>query len=221
MTRAQANLVALAVALVLLTAAVGVALAATSGAFVAADSEPRDRAAARGVADRLVAAGGPLADRPNVLNASVVADLDAGALHAAVPATRNRAVRVTLNGSVVAETGDAAGGATVRRVVLLERTEAFTRRPALGQNGTLRLAPTASATVRLDAAANVTALWAAGRQVRHDPAGLVGTFDLALDRAGPTRLRVNGTGPVPPGAMTVTTRPWSTETAVLAVTVDG
>jgi hypothetical protein len=115
-TRAQANLVALAVALLLLTVAVGVTLTVATGAFATADADARDRVAAAGVADRLVATDGPLAVRENVLDADAVRALDVRALRDAVPATADRAVRVRLDGETLVEVGDPSG-ATVRRLV--------------------------------------------------------------------------------------------------------
>ncbi|MFB6120776.1 MAG: hypothetical protein ABEJ68_06635 [Halobacteriaceae archaeon] len=217
MTRGQANLVALAVAMLLLTAAIGVTLAVATGAFATADANARDRAAAAGVAERLVAADGSLTVRENVLNGSEVATLDAEALRAAVPATRDRAVRVRLDGETLVETGDPTGP-TVRRLVLVERRRTITRTVAADMNGTFRVAPTGVVTVTVERSAGVETITANGRVVAHDPVALNGTIELDVRRDRPTALAFNGSNPT--GTVRVRTHPWETEQAVLEVTVD-
>ena len=219
MTRAQANLISLAVALLLLATAVGVTLTVGTGAFATADVNAGDRAAAAGVADRLVAADGPLTVRENVLDAAETDALNATALRAAVPATRGRAVRVRLGGETIVETGDPTG-ATVRRLVLVERRADRTLTVAADRNETVQIGPTASATVTVDHAARVETLTANGRVVAHEDGGLNGTIRLDLRRDRPTALGLNGSIPAAGRTLRVRTHPWQTETAVLEVTVD-
>jgi hypothetical protein len=219
MSRAQANLVALAVALLLVTAAVGVSLAVGSGALAGADGTARDRAAASGLAARLVA-DSRLTTAPNVLDRDALRSLDPAALRAAVPAARGAAVRITLDGDPVVRAGDATGGTTVRRLVLVERRR--TETVALTTAAPVTLPPTDSATVTVDAPerVRVTSLRANGRVVARNASGLNGTVALDLRRANRTRLAVEASGPLPAGTVQVRYHPWNTTPAVLGVTVD-
>ena len=89
--RGQANLPALAVALLVVTTTAGLAVVIADGAFASAQRDAGERATADAVADRLIAADSPLTERQNVLNASrldaaAVGRLDADArLFAALP----------------------------------------------------------------------------------------------------------------------------------------
>jgi len=218
-TRGQANLLGLAVALLLLSGAIGVTLAVGTGAFATADSDARDRAAAAGLADRLVSADGPLTVRENVLDGATVDDLNATALRAAFPAARDRAVRVRLGGETLVETGDPAGP-TVRRLVLVERRANRTLTVPADQNDTVRLEPTGAAAVTVDRSARVESLVVNGRTVAHEDAGLNGTIHLDLRRDRPTDLALNGSIRSSSGTVQIRTHPWETEAAVLEVTVD-
>lgn len=219
MTRGQANLVALAVAMLLLTAAVGVTLTVGTGAFATAESGARDRVAAAGIADRLVAADGPLTVRENVLDAAAVRNLSAASLRESVPATRGRGLRVRLGGETLVDAG-APSGATVRRLVLVERRADRTRTVDVDVNGTIRLEPTAAASVTVARRAGVETLAANGRVVARHPVSLNGTIRLDLRRDRPTRLAVNGSDRVPGETLRIRTHPWETRPAVLEVTVD-
>ncbi|PSQ44466.1 hypothetical protein BRD17_04075 [Halobacteriales archaeon SW_7_68_16] len=159
--RGQSNLVAVTVALLALSALAGVVLVVTDDAFAAAERDPDAGRIAHGVANRLVAADGPLADRTNVVNASAVTAFDAtdlprGATGGAgnPPGDRatggggtaeriggndrgegagtSRDVRVRLDGETIAATGPITDGTTVRRLVLVERRQTATVTPRLG-----------------------------------------------------------------------------------------
>lgn len=220
--RGQANLPALAVALLVVTTATGLGLALADGAFASAEREPLERRVAVALSERLVAADGPLTTRGNTLNRSRVAALDGELLAERFPVSAGSDVRVRLDGDVVAERGDPTGGTTVRRVVLLERRSAATLARVPGDSITLpRRTPRATLTVDSPAATTVRTVRANGRVVLHDPSGLDGTYDVSLSRFETTTLEYEHAGPLPPGSVEVTYYPARTTKAELVVTVDG
>ncbi len=223
--RAQANLVALALALLVVstTAVIGVVVA--DGAIARADRDPGERRTAVALSERLVDADGPLTARANVLDGAAVDGLDGDRLRELFPVVGDRAVRVRLDDETVAATGDATGGTTVRRVVLVRRQSTASYEPALSAaNNWSTTIPrrTPRATVRIDppAGTTVTTVRANGRVVLHDPAGLDGTFDVRLSRFDTSTLRFDVEGDLPDGSVTVTHYPARTTKALLEVTVD-
>ncbi|MFC7176293.1 DUF7263 family protein [Halosegnis marinus] len=148
--RGQANLPALAVALLVVTTTAGLAFALADDAFAGATRDT-DGALAAGVADRLVAERSPLAARANVLDRPALDGTDADRLAAAFPALAGTDFRVRVGGRVVAERGDPTGGATVERVVLVRtRTERTVTPPLATTRVTLprRTPRSASASTR-------------------------------------------------------------------------
>ncbi len=221
--RAQANLPALAVALLLVTTAAGLGLSLADGAFAGADRNPSERAAAVGLAERLVSAESPLTVRRSVLNRSELDRLDADRFVEAFPASEGRAVRVRLDGETLVERGDPTGGTTMRRVVLVERRQSVTLSRVPGERVALpRRTPRATVDLSPPPATTVTTVRANGRVVLHDEAGLRGTFDVRLSRYETTTLAVEreGEGPLPPPSVSVTYYPARTTKAELVVTVD-
>ncbi|PSQ41131.1 hypothetical protein BRD07_05910, partial [Halobacteriales archaeon QS_9_68_42] len=108
--RGQANLPALAVALLVVTTTAGLAVVIADGAFASAQRDAGERATADAVADRLIAADSPLTERRNVLNAS---RLNAAAVESVVP--DGTLIRVAVDGETVYERGDPTGP-TARRL---------------------------------------------------------------------------------------------------------
>lgn len=221
--RAQANLAALSVALLVLTATAVAGLVVADTALDRADRDPRDRRVAVAVSERLVAGTGPVADRTNVLNDSALAGLDAERLAAAVPALGDAAVRVSLDGEVLAERGDPTGGTTLRRVVLVERRDSVTVTPALSDRGSVTL-PRRSPRVRVridpPTGTTVRTVRANGRVVLHDPSGLDGTYEVRVSRFETTRLTFDADAALPRGSVEVTYYPARTTKGLLEVTVD-
>jgi len=216
-SRGQANLPALAVALLLVGTSVGVAVALAGGAFVAADTEPRDTRLASSLAERLVAADGPLSVRANVLSRDAVENVS----RAVCPGDAD--CRVRLDGETVAARGDPERGETVRRVVLAADAEWRTLDSALsGADAVTLPRRTANATVRLDppTGTRVTTVRANGRVVLHDPDGLDGRYDLALSRYDTVTLALDANRDLGAQTLTVDYRVETTSKAVLAVTVD-
>ncbi|GAA0652775.1 DUF7263 family protein [Salarchaeum japonicum] len=218
--RAQLNLPALGVALLLVTAATGVSLAVANGAFDAAERDPVADHAATALADRLVAANGPLAIRQNVLDARELRRLDAADVRSLVGA-RDAVVR--LDGGVVARTGDVTDPRTVRRLVLVATVENRTLAPAIERGAAVTIPRrTDAVTVTIDPPAGtvVRAVRVNGRTALLNDAGLRGTFTLDASRFRTTRIGFDATDRLPAGSVTVAYAVERTEKGVLGVSVD-
>ncbi|MFB6107602.1 MAG: hypothetical protein ABEJ82_02025 [Haloplanus sp.] len=220
--RAQANLPALAVALIVLTATTGLGLALAETAFTSATRAPSERRAAIATAERLVAPDGPLTVRRNVLDRDRASNLTAATLDRDYPVVRGRAVRIRLGGRTLVERGDPAGGTTVRRIVLVATRQRVTRRPPLPTNATT----IPRRTSRLDLAINpppgttVRTVRTNGRVVLRNGTGLDGEYTVRVSRFETVELRFETDGPLPQGSVAVTYVPERTRKATLAVTVD-
>lgn len=221
--RGQANLVTLAIALLVVTAATGVGVVVANDAFRGADRNPETRRVAVALSERLVSDASGLTTRPNVVNATAIGRLDAARLRSAYPVVRGSAVRVQLDDRVLARRGDPAGGTTVRRVVLVAHRRTATIEPRVwpGENVTL---PRRTRRVRLGidppAGTEVRTVRANGRVVLHDPDGLAGNFTVRVSRFETARLRFDADRTLPVGSVTVTYYPVRTTKALLVVTVD-
>ena len=209
--RGQANLPAVAVALLVVTTAAGLAVVVAEGAFASAERDAGPRATADAVADRLLASDSPLTDRRNVLNAS---RLTAADVEATVPS--GVPLRVAVGGETVYERGDPAGPTARRLAVVAERQTVAFEPPLEFETVTLpRRSP--RATVEVDSGAGVETVRADDRVVLHDPAGIVGEHDVRLSRYETTRFRFEGR--TEEGDVTVTYYPRRTTKAQLEVTV--
>lgn len=224
--RGQANLPVLAVALILLTTVTAVSVALADGALAGAERDPGDRRVASAVAERLVAADSPTTTRPNVLNASAVARLDAERLDRLAPPTQTASVRVRLGDRTLVTRGTPSGGVTVRRVVLVAERTATTRTLDLTTSTTLTVPRrTSRITVDVDTADTTTVrtLRANDRVVLHDEGGLGepadGPTTVRTSRYETTTLSFEATES-PEGTVTVTFYPTETTKAVLEVTAD-
>lgn len=221
--RAQTNLVALVLSLVLLTGATVVGVTFADAALADADRDPLDRHAVTAVADRLVAADSPTTVRANALSASVVDDLNASRIEALAPPAEGAAVRVALDGRTVVERGSSGGGATVRRsVVVVSRSEPVSRTINVSRGSTVRVPRgVGRATVAVDTGPNTTlrTVNASGRVVLYDGAGLDTNTTVHLSRYEPTTIRVDP-GANATGHVAVTYRRPLTEPRTLTVTVD-
>jgi hypothetical protein len=219
--RAQANLTALVVALLLVGATVGVAVGLAGGAFAGADTDPADGRLAASVAERLVAADGPLSVRANVLSRTAIGNASVAVLEDALPT--DAAVRVSLDGQPVVERGNPTGGTTMQRIVLVAETERHELTPALADGASVTLPRrTANATVTVDppAGSTVSTVRANDRVVLHDPDGLDGAYDVSLARYDTVTVTVDASSDLPSGSVRIAYRAETTTKAVLAVTVD-
>lgn len=226
MSRGQANMPALLVALLALTTVAGIGTLVADDAFSGETRDADERRIATALSERLVSADGPLADRSNVLNESGVASLTAAEFESLFPVAADRAVRVALDDETLVRTDTVDGGTTVRRIVLVERREAVTITPSLGSNREQSVTlprRTENVTVALSPPDGTTieTVRANGRVVLHDESGLSGTETFDVSRYETTRLTFEATDRLPDGSVTVTYYPAQTRKAVLAVTVDG
>jgi hypothetical protein len=221
--RGQTNLVALVVALVLLTGATIVGVSLADSALAGADRDPVERHAATAAADRLTAADSPVTVRANTLNASAVEDLNASRLADLSPPAATGDVRIALDGSAVVERGTPDGGTTVRRAVVVRSQSAPITTPVnLSRRSTVRVPRSVTrATVSLSPGPNTTlrSVRANDRVVLHDGTGLNTTATVYLSRYGPTTLRIDA-GANATGRVEVTYRRPIRDDRVLTVTVD-
>lgn len=220
--RGQSDLVAVAVALVILTAITALGLALADAAFAGADRPADERRVAVALSERLVAADSPLTRRPNVLNASALGGVDAAGLRAAFPVVGDRPFRVRLDDRTLAARGEPAGAATARRIVVVERRTAVTRRPPLGPERAVTLprrTPRVTLVIDPPPSTTVSTVRADGRVVLRNESGLDGTFTVRTSRLDTVRLSFEANGTLPRGAVTVTYYPATTTKALLEVTV--
>lgn len=221
--RGQANLAALAVALIAITTVAGLGLVLADGALAGADRTPLQRHAADTAADRLVAADAPTTRRANVLNRTAFDALTPSRLNRIAPAVSGNAVRVRLADRTVLRRGDPSGGVTVRRLVLAADETDETRRLRLSESDSVTL-PRRTDRVRLDVrpASNttVTTVRVDDRVVLHDPGGLSGTATVDATWYETLTLAVETRDANPNGTVAITYYPTQTTKAVLEVTVD-
>lgn len=217
--RGQANLLAVAVALIVVTAVTVVAVALADGALADATRDPEERRAAERLGDRLVAGESGTALRANVVNETAVRELSAADLDRLAPVVAGRSVRVRLDGGTVVERGDPAGGVTVRRVVRAgERVERSSVHD-LGENRTVQLPErTPRARLSFGVGSTVRTVRADGRIVLHDPGGLTGTYDVRVSRFDDVTLSFDAVGDVE-GSVTVSRYPVNATATTLEVTV--
>lgn len=220
--RGQANLPALAVALLVVTITAGLAFSFADGAFTQASRDSEDRQLASALAERLVAGDSPLTERSGVIDASDVANLTYESLHVSFPAVQDVSIRLRLGDETVVERGDPVGGATIRRVVLVVNEQKVTLHPPLRRDRMTLPRRTAAATLAIDPPeeSRVRTVRANGRVVLHDPAGLDGRYRVDVSRFETTTLAFEADGSLEQGDVTITYTPERTTKSTLEVTVD-
>lgn len=211
--RGQANLPVVAVALVVLTAVTGTAVAMADGALVSAERDAAERAAAVSAADRLVAADASVTRRANVLDRAAVRDLDPATLDRVAPAVAGRDVRVRIGDETVVERGDPTGGTTISRIALLASDDAWTETLAAGGERITLPRRTDSLVVRV-ASGTVETVRVDGRVVLHDPEGIEGEAVVNVSRYRTLSVTAAGNGSV-----RLRASPETTEKATVEVTV--
>ncbi len=186
-TRAQSNLAALAVSLLLVSAALGAALGVAGGAFAAADRDAAADQAAEAVADGLLREFGA----PERANALVLpTSVNESVLRERVPAARSRSVGVALgNRSLVS----GSGAGTARRLVAV-LTPVRVENRSLADGDAAVSGSTARLELRPAAGADVEWVRVDGRPVLANRSGLNGTYRLPLAGEGPHRIRVSSGG---------------------------
>lgn len=223
--RGQANLVALAVAIVVLTAALGVGLAIADGAFGDAERDATERATAASLAETLVHPDSSLSARHNVLNASAVEVFESQDLDTRHTALEAYDVTVRLDDETLATTGDTTAGTTIRRVVLVEERQSAIRTPGL--SGTAD--PTVTLPRRTDRVVlafdpdddtTVSTVRIDERVELHNESGLVGEHEVAVSPLETSKVEIEADGEVVEGDVRIEYFPVRTRSAVLEVTVD-
>ncbi|PSP77035.1 hypothetical protein BRC81_11860 [Halobacteriales archaeon QS_1_68_20] len=218
-------MVALVAGLVALSAAIALALALAGTAFDGADRGVEDRRVATSLSERLVSAESPLTARANVLDADAVESFAAADLDSAFPVAENRSVRIRLDDRTLVEQGDPTDGATVRRVVLVQREETITTDPSLtASNDYATTLPRRTSRIELSIdppdGTRVTTVRANDRIVLRNQSGLDGPFEVSVSRFETVRLSFDVEGSLQQGNVTLTYYPAETKKAVLEVTVD-
>ncbi|WP_338727407.1 hypothetical protein [Haladaptatus sp. DJG-WS-42] len=222
-TRGQANLPALAVALIALTATAGLSFTLADGAFASADRDAAERRLAVSLSERLVDDASMLTTRENVINRTSSGELTPEILQEEYPVTQGHAIRIQLDGETLVEHGDPTGGETIRRIVLIEQTQSVTVTPDLTRSNQVTLPRrTGEVTIHLTPppATNITVVRVNDRVVLANETGLTGTMTVTTSRFETTTLQFEATGQLPPGSVEVTSYPTQTTKAQLVVTVD-
>lgn len=220
--RGQANLVAVAVALVLLTSVLGASLAVAESALVGATAErdPADGHAASTLAARFVA------DAPASYPRNVVPNrnLTAASVASLAPVGENASVNVELGERTLFERGDPSGGATVHRGVLVATPRNRTATIDLAANDTLTLSHrTDRAELVIDPEANTTvrAVRVNDRIVLYNETGVSGEATVATSRSRVTELTFETENQTTAnGTVEVSYTSLAVEPTTLVVTVD-
>jgi hypothetical protein len=221
--RGQANLVALVAALFTLTAVTVLGVAIADGALAGADRDPGERRVATALSERVVSADSPFTVRRNVVDASALGGLAASDFRSWFPVLGDRPFEVRLDDRVLASDGTPDGGTTVRRIVLVERVQSRTIRPAFGGANDVTLPRrTPRVTLAIDPPANVsiTSVRASERIVLRDPDGLRGRFTVSLSRRETVTLGFVANATLSRGDVRIELVPRETTKAQLVVTVD-
>ncbi|WP_410765563.1 hypothetical protein [Haloferax sp. DFSO60] len=220
--RAQTNLAGLAIALVFLTAATvsGVVIADRTLVDATGDSLEQQRA------EQVAAA---VADEPSLttpLGAFDVTALNAtnaSTLEAALPVLRGIDYRISVNGTVVAERGDADGGVTVRRGVAVATPRFESETISLDSDDSASIAGRTDA-VRLvvnpDGNTTVETIRVNDRVVLHRPTGIEGTHVVNVSASAAPLIRAEVSGPTPSGTIVADATVYDVETTTMEVTVD-
>lgn len=241
--RAQANLLAVAVALVLLTSVLGASIAIAESALVSATTQrdAADRHAAATLSERLISQSPPAYPAGVIPNREALAAAEVETL---APVVSDAAVTIELDGRTLFERGDASGGATVYRGVLVGVSETRQLRANLSETDTVTLPHrTRRITLGVRPGPNTTVhtVRVDGRIVLHNETGLSGSATVntsarrTTDLAFETAVATNGTNVTTPaqpgrrlqpqptvgGSVVVTYTFVDSEPATLAVTVDG
>jgi hypothetical protein len=196
--RGQANLLALAAALVVVTAATSIALLIAGGATDARTGDPEEAALASGITDRLLAADGPLARSDGTLNTTLIERFDGDDLQALLPADSDAVVRVRLGDRIIASTGDTPEGTQVTSLVRVVQYQPVTRYPDLVANDSqssryvLRAAGWINVSIN-ESAGTVHTVWVDDRMVLHDLNGINGTHRISIASDGEYDVRFGAT----------------------------
>lgn len=214
--RGQANLPALAVALLVVTTTAGLALTFADDAFADASRDADERRVAVALAERLVAPESPLTDRANVVDGTAADRLDD---LSPFPVVGDRPVRVRIDDRTLAVRGDPTGGSTASRIVLVQYRQTVSREPRFTDGRTTLPRRTPRVTLDVSADETVRTVRANGRVVLHEPSGLAGEYTVRVSRFETTTLAVDANESLEQGDVTVRYYPARTTKSTLEVTV--
>lgn len=221
--RAQTELPALGIALVLLTAVLVLGIGAADSALSTNERSALEQQSAVGLSEQLVADSAPVTARPNVLDADKFEELTATDLETRYGLDPNHDVRIELDGTVIVDAGDPTDGTTITRLVVVEERTANTLVPPFENNRTATI-PQRSTDLILEidppAGTTIRAVRADDRTVLSNESGLHGTFDVTVSRFETQQLHFESVGPLTAGAVTITHDRIETRKATLGVTVD-
>jgi hypothetical protein len=221
--RAQTDLPALGLAFVLLTSVVVLGVTVANSSLASAERPALERQTAASLSDRLVSADASLTTSANVLTTDELWALDVSTLRDQYGLDADTAVRVRLDGDVLATTGNVTRGTTVERIVLVENRTTRTIQPEFDSSRTTIL-PRRTSNVRLTitppSGTTVRSVLANGRVLLTNSSGLEGTFTVTLSPLSTTELRFETTGPLTEGSVQLAYAPPETHKAILEVTVD-
>jgi len=223
MTRAQTELPAVGIALVLLTSVLVLGIGAADSALSSTERPALEQQAAVGLSEQLTAPSANVTRRANTLDPASLTNLTVGTLESQYGASPDHDIRLRLDGETLLESGDPTGGTTIARLVIVEHRTANTRVPELDGNRTVTLPQRAVApTVEIDPPANTTVqrVRADDRLLLQNSSGLDGAYDLSLSPFETEQLRFEALGPLPAGSVEITHDRIETEKQTLEVTVD-
>jgi len=218
--RAQTTLPSVAVALVVLTVVTAIGIAMADSAITGAERTPDERRVAAATADQLVTADGPLGERANVLNSSLIATFDSARLQEITQSASAYDIDVRLDGTTVAASGNPTDGATIHRLVLVEETTEESLEPDGTAVTIPQRADSATITLTPPDGASVWTVRANDRVLLHNESGLRGTFEVELVPYETTELRFQTAGSLSDDTVRVEYETPQTTKATLTVTVD-
>ncbi|MFT4946857.1 MAG: hypothetical protein ACI8TL_001094 [Natronomonas sp.] len=221
--RAQIELPATAISLVLLTSVFVLGIGAADSALSSADRPALEQQAAVGLSEQLTAPTADVTRRANTLDARALANLSVTALESEYGADPDHGIRIRLGGETLIESGDATGGTTIDRLVVVERRTKHTLVPTFEDNRSVTLPQrTSTATVTIDPPTTTTVerLRADDRVLLQNSSGLRGSYRVSLSPFETERLRFEALGPLPPGSVKIIRDRIQTEKQTLGVTVD-
>ncbi|MXR50714.1 hypothetical protein GRX03_03710 [Halovenus sp. WSH3] len=221
--RAQTELPAVAIALVLLTSVFVLSLGAADSALSSADRPALERQAAVSLSEALTAPGAHVTRRASVLDNRTVANLSVEDLETRYGASPDTDVRIRLGGETLIESGDPTGGTSITRLVVVERRTRNRLVPTFADNRTVTLPQRATApVVDIDPPRQTTVrrVYADEQILLENRSGIEGVNKLSLSRFETEQLRFEAIGPLPKGSVEITHDRIETEKTTLEVTVD-
>lgn len=221
--RAQTELPAIGIAFVLLTAVLVLGIGAANSALTTSERPALEQQAAVGLSDQLTADSSGVTVRPNVLDDSEIESMTVGDLETAYGLDSDHDVRIQLDDTVVAESGDPTDGTTIDRLVVVEKRTDRTLVPNFEDNRTVTLPQRATnPTIEIDPPTGtvVRRVRADDRIVLQNETGLRGSFEISLSRFETQQLRFDTAGSLASGDVEIEYDRIETRKATLAVTID-